>query len=42
VTFLPRADKGPDRNLTPLTAARCPMVGANCRENLETVAIGMA
>jgi hypothetical protein len=28
--------------LTPVAAARCPAVGANCRWNLETVAIGMA
>jgi hypothetical protein len=33
---------GPDRNFTPVAAARCPMVGANCRGILRTVAIGMA
>jgi hypothetical protein len=32
----------PGRNLTPIIAACCPMVGANCRGNLETVAKGMA
>jgi hypothetical protein len=28
--------------LTPVVAARCPTVGANFHENLETVAMGMA
>jgi hypothetical protein len=32
----------PGRNLTPIIAACCPTVGANCRGNLETVAKGMA
>jgi hypothetical protein len=36
----PGIDGDPDQNLTPLTAALCPMVGANCRGNLETVAMG--
>jgi hypothetical protein len=39
-TFSPRANEGPGRNLTPLAAALCPTVGANCRGNLETVAMG--
>jgi hypothetical protein len=39
-TFSPRADEGPGRNLTPLTATLCPTVDANCRGNLETVAMG--
>jgi hypothetical protein len=30
----------PSRNLSPLAAALCPTVGANCRGNLETVAMG--
>jgi hypothetical protein len=42
VTFSPRADEGPGWNLTPVTAARCPTVGANCRGNLETIAMGVA
>jgi hypothetical protein len=41
-TFLLRADEGPGRNLTPVAAARCPTVGANCHGNLETVAMGVA
>jgi hypothetical protein len=41
-TFSPRVDGDPSRNLTPVAAARCPMVGANCRGNLEIVAMGMA
>jgi hypothetical protein len=39
-TFSPRADEGPGRNLTPLAAVLCPMVGTNCHGNLETVAMG--
>jgi hypothetical protein len=42
VTFSPRADEGPDRNLTPVAAACCPTVGANCRGYLETVTMGVA
>jgi hypothetical protein len=41
-TFSPGIDGDPGQNLTPVVAARCPTVGANCRENLETVAMGMA
>jgi hypothetical protein len=41
-TFLPRVDGDPDRNFTPVIAAHCPMVGANCRGILVTVAMGMA
>jgi hypothetical protein len=41
-TFSPRVDGDPGWNLTPVIAARCPTVGANCRGNLETVAMGMA
>jgi hypothetical protein len=40
VTFSPRADEGPDRNLTPLATVLCPTVGTNYRGNLETVAMG--
>jgi hypothetical protein len=32
----------PGWNLTLVVAARCPTAGANCRGNLETVAMGMA
>jgi hypothetical protein len=39
-TFSPRANEGPGRNLTPLAAALCPTVGANCHGNLEIVAMG--
>jgi hypothetical protein len=39
-TFSPSADEVPSRNLTPLAAALCPTVGANCRGNLETLAMG--
>jgi hypothetical protein len=42
VTFSPRADEGPGWNMTPIAAARCPMVGANCRGNLETIAMGVS
>jgi hypothetical protein len=41
-TFSPRFDGDPGRNFTPVVAARCPMVGANCHGILRTVAIGMA
>jgi hypothetical protein len=41
-TFSLRVDEGPGRNLTPIAAACCPTVGASCRGNLETVAMGMA
>jgi hypothetical protein len=41
-TLLPGIDGDPGRNLTPVVAACCPTVGANCRGNLETVAMGMA
>jgi hypothetical protein len=41
-TFSLRVDGDPDRNLTPVVAARCPMVGTNCRGILVTVAMGMA
>jgi hypothetical protein len=39
-TLSPGIDGDPGRNLTPLAAALCPMVGANCRGNLESVAMG--
>jgi hypothetical protein len=32
----------PSRNFTPVAAAHCPTVGANCRAILVTVAMGMA
>jgi hypothetical protein len=41
-TFSPRVNGDPGRNFTPVAAARCPMVGANCRGILRTVAMGMA
>jgi hypothetical protein len=41
-TFPPRVDGDPGRNLTLVVAARCPMVGANCRGILVIVAMGMA
>jgi hypothetical protein len=41
-TFLPRVDGDPGRNFTSIAAACCPMVGANCRGILMTVAIWMA
>jgi hypothetical protein len=41
-TLLPGIDGDPGQNLTPVVAAHCPMVGANCRGNLETIAMGMA
>jgi hypothetical protein len=41
-TFSLRFDGDPSRNFTPVVAARCPMVGANCHGILRTVAIGMA
>jgi hypothetical protein len=41
-TFSPRVNGDPDQNVTPVAAARCPTVGANCRGILRTVAIGMA
>jgi hypothetical protein len=40
-TFSPRVDGDPDRNLTPVVAARCPAVGANYHGILVTVAMGM-
>jgi hypothetical protein len=39
-TLSPGIDGDPGRNLTPLAATLCPMVGANCHGNLETVAMG--
>jgi hypothetical protein len=36
-TFSP---EGPGRNFTLLATALCPTVGANCRGNLEIVAMG--
>jgi hypothetical protein len=42
VTFSPRVDVDPGRNFTLVATARCPMVGANCRGILVTVAMGMA
>jgi hypothetical protein len=39
-TLSPGIDGDPGRNLTPLAAALCPTVGANCRRDLETVAMG--
>jgi hypothetical protein len=41
-TFSPRVDGDPDQHFTPVAAACCPMVGANCRGILRIVAIGMA
>jgi hypothetical protein len=41
-TFSPRVDGDPGRNITPVAATRCPMVGTNCRGILRTVAMGMA
>jgi hypothetical protein len=41
-TFSPRVDGDPGRNFTPIVAARCPTVGANCRGILVTIAMGMA
>jgi hypothetical protein len=41
-TLSPGIDGDLGRNLTPVVAARCPTVGANCRGNLETVAMVMA
>jgi hypothetical protein len=41
-TFSPRVDGDPGWNFTLVTVARCPMVGANWRGILMTVAIGMA
>jgi hypothetical protein len=41
-TLSPGIDGDPGQNLTPVIAACCPTVGANCRGNLETVAMGMA
>jgi hypothetical protein len=41
-TFSPRFDGDPGQKFTPVAVARCPMVGANCRGILRTVAIGMA
>jgi hypothetical protein len=41
-TLSPGIDGDLGRNLTPVVAARCPTVGANCCGNLETVAMGMA
>jgi hypothetical protein len=40
VTLSPGIHGDPGRNLTPLAAALCPMVGANCHGNIETVAMG--
>jgi hypothetical protein len=42
VTFSPRVDGDPGRNYTPVVAAYCPMVGANCHGILVIVAMGMA
>jgi hypothetical protein len=33
-TFSPRVDGDPGRNLTPVAAARCPTVGANCLKEI--------
>jgi hypothetical protein len=41
-TFSPRVDGDLGQNFTPVAAAHCPTVGANCRGILETVAMGMA
>ena len=35
-------EKGPVRIITPVDASACPTVGANCRRNVMTDAIGMA
>jgi hypothetical protein len=41
-TFSPRVDGDPGWNFTPVAAACCPMVDANCRDILRIVAMGMA
>jgi hypothetical protein len=41
-TFSPRVNGDPGRNFTPVAAAHCPMVDANYRGILRTVAMGMA